>query len=137
MTLKRKLGIAAAVLVVVLTAGLIVVLREHETGPVITATLIGYLPGDSNVMIQIVNHGLRKIEWVQGAIGPHESERLFFVLDPEQSAIALRFRNAADSSILTRVRNYLSEVGDYDLRTRAVWTNVSIPLSPPKSANSP
>jgi len=111
MTMKRKLGIAAALVVVVLAAGLIVGLREHEAGPAITARLIGHQAGDTNVIIQIINHGGGKIEWARGEIGPHESERLVFVLDPGQRTIQVRFRlNAGDSSMLARVRNYLSEV---------------------------
>ena len=61
MTLKRKLGIGA-VLVVIVIAGLLVVFRETGPDPVPTATFVRY--ATNGVVIELVNHGASELAYV-------------------------------------------------------------------------
>src|SRR5262245_23055416 len=122
MTRRRKIGLAAVAL-----AALVVVLGKPEVKPPFSVRFLYY--ASNNAVMEITNHAGYNIGLGAGLICPHESFKFAVPVSLATTVAQVQLQlNPRGNGALDRVRNYLSEVGDYDLERRVVWTNVTVPL---------
>jgi len=136
----RKLTVGVAVVVIGIVLGLLLV---REPGPSVVAALVGYDPGDTNVIIQIVNREGSTMDWlvgtsppgpvVSGSIGPREVRQVPVPIN--SGSLSVRVYGRCDwtkSGPYNRLKHFLSEVTDIHLAPPWFTTNFALP-PPPKA----